>query len=34
MKAKAKRALVTVSKSFLGLGWTVGTNLLAGALLA
>ena len=34
MKTKAKRALVVVSKSILKSAWPVGTNLLAGALLA
>lgn len=34
MKTKAKKALVAVSKSILYSVWTVGANLLAGALLA
>lgn len=34
MKTKAIRALVAVSKSILSSVWTVGANLLAGALLA
>lgn len=34
MKTKAKKVLVVVSKSILNSVWTVGANLLAGALLA
>ena len=34
MKTKAKKVLVAVSKSILNSVWTVGANLLAGALLA
>lgn len=34
MKTKAKKVLVAVPKSILNSVWTVGANLLAGALLA
>lgn len=34
MKTKAKKVLVAVSKSILNSVWTVGANVLAGALLA
>lgn len=34
MKTKVIKALVAVSKSILSSVWTVGANLLAGALLA
>lgn len=33
MKTKMKKAFVAITSSVLNLGWTVGANLLAGALL-